>query len=145
MNNIGDLELNIISCILLKPELMEEIKIEDKYFMKHQRLWQFMKAFYKKFKTFDVQLMYSVCKDKWHIVNYIQMLLDVEPKKKNFEKYQQRLIEQYNENKKDKWIIEKVYQLANDLYVKNIKVDDFQNEVNKVYKKANEIFKEVEE
>lgn len=145
MNNIGDLELNIISCILLKPELMEEIKIEDKYFMQHQRLWQFMKAFYKKFKTFDVQLMYSVCKDKWHIVNYIQMLLDVEPKKKNFEKYQQRLIEQYNENKKDKWIIEKVYQLANDLYVKNIKVDDFQNEVNKIYKKANEIFKEVEE
>ena len=66
---IDDLEFSILSCLLIKPELMENVILEDKHFKRTQRMWQFMKSFYKKFKTFDINLMYSICKDKWQIVD----------------------------------------------------------------------------
>lgn len=144
MNEIKDLEINVLSCLLIKPELMKDLVLKDEHFQKHQRLWQFMKAFYNKFQTFDVQLMYSVCIDKWHIVNYITMLIDVEPNCNNFRKYQERLIELYDETKKEKWIIEKIYKLANELYVRSINVETFKNKTDEIFKNAEEIFKEVE-
>ena len=141
-NEITDLEMNIMSCLLLKPELMEKIILEDKHFVKHQRLWQFMKAFYKKFQTFDVQLMYSVCKDKWHIVNYMVMLLDIEITTHNFDLYQKQLIDLYEERKKDKFIIENVYRLANELYVRNISVEEFKKQTQKIYNDLEKISEE---
>lgn len=144
MNKKNDLEINIISCLLLKPELMKEIILQDKHFIKHQRLWQFMKAFYKKFETFDIQLMYSVCKDKWHIVNYLELLLDAEPVYKNFKIYQEQLIEEINQSKKEKWVKNKIYELATNLYIGNLNVEEFPEKVKETYKNANEIFKEVE-
>lgn len=141
MSEINDLEINIMSCLLINPNLMNELIIEDKHFIKHQRMWQFMKSFYKKFKTFDVQLMYSICTDKWHIVEYMSKLANVEPTDSNFKIYQEQLIEQYEESKKDKWIKEKIYSLANDLYIGNVKVKDFKNEVDTIFVNANEIFK----
>ena len=136
MESYNDLELSILSCLLIKPELMNELILEDKHFIRHQRLWQFMKAFYKKFQTFDIQLMYSICKDKWHIVSYMVMLLDKEPTYCNFAKYQKQLIELYEENKKDKIIIDLVYKLANDLYVRNITTSEFKNKIDEIYEKG---------
>lgn len=132
MESYNNLELNILSCLLIKPDLMNELIIEDKHFVKHQRLWQFMKAFYKKFGTFDVQLMYSVCKDKWHIVNYMQWLLELEPTYKNFNLYQQQLIALYKEDEKEKIKIDLIYQLANDLYLRNITLDSFKQKANEI-------------
>lgn len=138
-DEIKNLEMNIMSCLLIKPELMQKLILEDKHFVKHQRLWQFMKAFYKKFNTFDVQLMYSVCKDKWHIINYIILLLDVETTTHNFDLYQKQLLELYEERKKDKFIIENVYKLANELYVRNISVENFKTQIEKIYENAKQI------
>lgn len=135
INEIGDLELNVMSCLLIKPELMENIKLEDKHFQKHQRLWKFMKAFYEKFKTFDVQLMYSVCKDKWHIVHYMQMLVMLEPTYTNFDLYQKQIIEQYEENEKDKILIDVIYELANKLYVRKISTSEFKQKIDEYYQK----------
>ena len=138
---IDDLEFSILSCLLIKPELMEKVILEDKYFRKTQRMWQFMKSFYKKFKTFDINLMYSVCKDKWQIVEYISLLLEFEPTASAFDKYQKQLIELYEEQEKDKWIIEKIYGLANELLVRNISTGDFKKEVEKIYYQSDEIFR----
>lgn len=137
---VDDLEMSIMSCILIKPELMEQVLLEDKYFVKHQRMWQFMKAFYKKFGTFDTNLMYSVCKDKFQIIEYITLLLEIEPDGHNFEKYQKQLVELYEENKKDKWIKEKVYQLANYLYVGGISTQKFKEGVEAIYIRVDEIY-----
>ena len=90
---IDDLEFSILSCLLIKPELMEKVILEDKHFKRTQRMWQFMKSFYKKFKTFDINLMYSICKDKWQIVEYMSLLLEFEPTASSFDKYQKQLIE----------------------------------------------------
>ena len=139
---IDDLEYEILSCLLLKPELMKKVRLEDKHFKKMQRMWKFMKAFYKKFGSFEPGLMYSVCKDKWQIVNATSLLLEFEPNANRFEEYQNRLIEMYDELEKDKWIIEKVYESANDLLVRNISTNDFKSKVDEIYKNADEIFKE---
>ena len=138
---IDNLEFSILSCLLIKPELMEKIILEDRHFKKTQRIWQFMKSFYKKFKTFDVNLMYSVCKNKWQLIEYISLLLDFEPTANEFDKYQQQLIELYEEQEKDKYIIEKVYKLANELIVRSISTNDFKKEIDNVYYNANEIYK----
>ena len=138
---IDNLEFSILSCLLIKPELMEKIILEDRHFKKTQRIWQFMKSFYKKFKTFDVNLMYSVCKNKWQLIEYISLLLDFEPTANEFDKYQQQLIELYEEQEKDKYIIKKVYQLANELIVRSISTNDFKKEIDNVYYNANEIYK----
>lgn len=138
------LEFYILSCLIIYPNYMEKIFLEDKYFQEYQRLWIFMKAFYEKFKTFDIKLMRSVCKDKFHISNYIQMMVDCGPLHKptddEFKKYQEYLIERYNESKKDVWIIERIYELANRLYVRKIDVKQFNSELEYIYTKANKIF-----
>ncbi|WP_298061729.1 DnaB-like helicase N-terminal domain-containing protein [uncultured Rikenella sp.] len=139
-----DLEINLLACLLLKPELMDKIRVEDKHFIKHQRLWKFMKAFYEKYKTFNTVLMHQVCKDKYQIMKYIEWLLDVPVMSFDFEKYQDELIRQYNQNKKDKWLIDKIYDLANNLYVGNISIEEFKNEVQKAEENAIIIFKEEE-
>ena len=132
MKNIDNLELNVMSCLLIKPELMNEVILEDKHFIKHQRLWKFMKAFYKKFVTFDVQLMYSICKDKFHIVHYMDWLLDLEPTANNFELYQKRLIEEYEESEIENQKINFIYDYANDLWVRKITLKEFKKKVDEL-------------
>lgn len=143
MNDVGDLELNILSCILIQPSLMKKIRLEDKHFRKHQRQWQFMKAVYQKFHSLDIQIMYAVCKNKYHLVEYLQEILMIEPTADNFDKYQDLLLEQFEETKKNNWIKQEIYVLANNLYVGNVKVDEFQDKVKEIYHNAEEIYKKV--
>jgi hypothetical protein len=143
MNNYVDLEISILSCLLQKPKLMENTILEDKYFIKHKKIWSFMKAFYKKFGNFDLTLMMSISKNKNITIEYICWLIEQEPAPSLFKEYEKQLIDLYNETKKEKWIIEKIYDLSNELYVRNIKVDEFQNKIKEIYENAEKIFEEV--
>ena len=133
MKKYDNLELRIMSCLLIKPDLMKELIIQDKHFTKYQRLWKFLKAFYGRYNTFDLTLMVSVCNDKYQILNYIEWLLELEVTTNNFEMYQKQLIDLYNESEKDKLIIEKVYELANRLYVRDITTGRFKELIDKLY------------
>ena len=135
IENVKDLEYCILSCILINPELMEKVTLEDKYFTRSNRMWQFMKAFYKKFKNFDINLMYSVCKDKYQIIAMVEILLDYDAVPNNFEKYQKQLIELYNEENYEKMMINKIFEKANELYVRNININDFKEYIDKLYNK----------
>ena len=141
MNKYNDLELSILSILLQKPELMNEVILDDKYFVKYKKIWLFMKAFYNKFHNFDFNLMLSVSKDKYRMMEYIIWIIEKEPNICLFKEYQEQLINLYEESKKDKYIIDKVYELANDLFVRNIEVSEFRNKVDKIYENADEIFK----
>lgn len=141
MNKYNDLEISLLSCILIKPELMEEVVLDDKYFVKTKRIWLFMKSFYKKFGTFDLTLMCSVVKEKYQLVNYLEKILDVEPTPALFQKYQQQLIDLYNEKEKDKIIIEKTYELANELLLRNITPFEFKKQIDYLYENIDEVFK----
>ena len=144
MNKYNDLELSILSCIIQRPNLMNKIILEDKHFVKHKKLWLFLKAFYKKFGNFDLTLMLSVSKDKNRIIEYVMWLYDKEPAPSLFEIYQKQLIELYEETKKEKWIIDKIYELVNELVVRNIELKDFRKNIDDIYIKADEIFKGVD-
>lgn len=133
MNKYNDLELSILSCLLQKPTLMNELILEDKHFVKYQRLWKFMKAFYEKFKTFDITLMFSVCKNRYQLMSFMMTLIEAEPLVSLFNTYQKQLIDLHEENKKEKAMINVIYKLANDLYVRNITLDEFKNEIDKIY------------
>ena len=141
MNKYSDLEINILSCLLNKPELMEQVIVEDKHFIKHKKIWLFMKAFYNKFHNFDFTLMLSISKNKFRTMEYIEWLLEQPGFVPEFENYQKQLIALYEESKKEKYIIEKVYELANELWVRNIDSSEFIIELNNIYDKADEIFK----
>lgn len=144
MNRYNDLELSILSCIVQKPELMEQVILDDKYFVKHKKIWLFLKSFYNKFHNFDLTLMYSICKDKYRIVEYIIWLMEKEPRLFLFNEYQKQLMELYDELEKEKYIIEKIYSLANDLYVRSITSDEFKIKLDDIYKNADEIFRKEE-
>ena len=134
MQKYYDLEINILSCLLQRPELMKDVILEDKHFIKHNRLWQFMKAFYSKFETFDIMLMYNICKNKYEIIKYIEWLVEVEPAPSKFNLYQTQLIELYHEKEIEKTIINKVYELSNELYVRKINLQQFKTEIDKLFK-----------
>ena len=141
MNKYNDLEISILSILLQHPEYMNKLVTDDKYFIKNKKMWIFMKSFYKRFGNFDLNLMYSVCKNKYHLVSNIEQLALSEPCPSLFEDYQKQLIKEYDELKKEKWIREKVYELANDLYVMNITIEEFNIKLQKIYEKAEMIFK----
>ena len=128
-----NLELSIMSCLLQRPELMENVFLEDKHFIKYRALWLYMKSFYEKFKTFDLVLMTSVSTNKTKFINYIVELLELEPAPSLFGEYQKTLIELYNQNKKEKEMIDNIYKLVNDLYFKKINLDDFKKELDDLY------------
>ena len=142
MNKYNDLEMSILSCILLEPKLMDELIIDEKYFIKHYKLFIFMKEFYKRFGNFDITLMCSINKNRYEMMEYIIMLIDIEVTTKNFKLYQEQLIALYNEKKKEQWKIEQIYSLANSLLVRNINTNEFRSKVTEVYNNAEEIFKE---
>ena len=142
MDRYYDLEINILSCILQKPKLIDKVILEDKHFIKFKKLWMFLRACYKKFGDLDLKIMYSIIKNKYQFMEYIEWLIEVEPSTQNFDKYQQQLIDLFNENKKNKWIRENIYDLANNLLIKNIEVEDFRCRVDEIYNNADRLFKE---
>lgn len=134
-----DLELSIMSCLLLKPELMNQVIVKDEHFKRHVKLWKFMNAFYSKFKTYDTALMYSVCKNKWKIINYIEELLNYEPTPSNFMKYQEALIEECKQSENERRTADKVYNLANELFVGKINLEEFKETFEKIYERKEEL------
>lgn len=140
MEKLADLELCIMSCLLIKPELMKDIEFQDKHITRHKRLWEFMKTFYKKFGNFDIQLMYSICDNKLNFENYILRVSEIEINPNNFYSYQKRLIEEYEETKKEVFITQQVYHLANELYVRSINSKQFKEKIEKIYQIAEKSF-----
>lgn len=141
MNKYNDLELSILGCFIQKPDLLDKTKLEDKHFIKHSKIFTFFKAVYKKFGTLDFNIMYSISKNKFRIVEYMVWISEYYGFPSLYELYEQQLIDLYEETKKNKYIIEKIYDLANDLYVRNLEVNEFRNKVEEIYKNADEIFK----
>lgn len=140
-DNYYNLELTILSCVLQKPELMKKSILDDKYFIKYKKLWIFMKSIYNKFGTFDCELMVSISNNQYKIMDYIKLLIDKEPVPSNFEKYQKQLIELYNQTKKEKYIIEEIYKIANELYVRNFSLEEFDFEYHRILRNANNLYK----
>ena len=140
MNKYKDLEISILSCLLQKPELMDKIILQDDDFKYHKKLWIFLKQVYKKFGCFDINLMYSVVRNKYKYIQYIISLVDVEVIPDRIELYQKQLLELKHESQKESWIIDKVYEKSNELLTRNITVGQYRQEIDTIYSNAEKIF-----
>lgn len=140
----NDLELSILGCFLQKPELFKKTALENKHFKKHYKIFVFLKVVYQKFNTLDLTLLYSISKNKYRIVEYIEWITKHYGFPSLFETYERELIELYNQTKKDKWLVDKIYVLANELLARNISTTDFKNEIDNLYQEAEQIFEEVD-
>lgn len=146
MTNFYDIETIILASLILKPKLMEKLTLKDYHFTKHQRIYQFMKSFYARYGTFDILLMFNTCKDKTLLIDHLKYIADacelITPD--NFEMYQSALKQMFEQKKKERWIINKIFDLANDLYVGEIMFDEFESKFEKIKDDANVIFEKGE-
>lgn len=139
----NDLENCILSCLLQKHELMQKLILEDKHFIKNQRTWKFMKAFYKMYHNFDLTLMCSVATNKWKLMQYIIDIEEYCPTPSLFNEYQKQMIKLYEEGEKEKWIINKVYDATMDLWVRKTTSKEFKNRIEEIYENVEKLYKEV--
>ena len=137
MNKYNDLELSVLFCLLQRPELMKNVLLEDKDIKKHLNIWIFMKSVYEKFGTFDMTIIINITKNRHQMCEYIMWLYDKEPAPSLFEMYQKQLIDEFEKSEKDKYIINNIYILANDLFVGNISTETFKEKCDEIYEKAN--------
>ena len=141
MYNYGELELSILCCFWLKPSLLETTKLEEKYFINNKKIFVLFQSFYKKFGNLNIESMCSLVSDNYKLMDYMKVIIEREPTISHFEKYEDLLIELYNESKTEKWLREKTFELANDLYMKNITCKQFKEQFDNFYNNAEEICK----
>lgn len=139
MDKYSDLEMSIISCFIQKPELIEKIKDKEDYFIRHKKLILFLQAVYRKFGTFDLNLLFEVCKEEHKLLMYVEWLAQLEPLPSNIDYYINELEELRKETKREKYIREKIYSLATDVYLKNMDVKTFADNLIRVYEDSERI------
>lgn len=141
MYNYGELELLILSCIWIEPKLLDTTKLKEEHFINNKKIFIFFKSFYKKFGFFDNELACRKASDRYKYNEYIKVLAKIEPTISHFNKYEDLLLELYNESKVERYLREKIFELANNLYMKNISSVEFKNQVDNLYNNIEEIFK----
>ena len=141
MYDYGYLELLILGCMWADPKILERTKLENKHFKNNEKIFIFMKEFYKKFGFFDNAFMCQMAKDKYKYNEYFKIISQLEPTGSQYDKYESLLLELYNEAKEEKWLREKTFELANNLYMKNITCKQFKEQFDILYNNAKEICK----
>ena len=126
----------IISCLLQKPELFANIKVEPRHFKNEKMMFVFMTNFYATYKTLDLCFMYATIADKYRLFanleKYVDMLEYAIPTPALFNQYQEALIKLHDEEATTKARIEKAYDLSTQLIMRAITVEQFKEEVAKI-------------
>ena len=136
-----DLENSIISCIIQKPKLIEELYVSDEVFINslNKAMLKFLKKEYEKYKDLDLTIMVNDLAEKrrtMFIDFYTQMAL-LEPSSSRFYEYQDKLVSNYRDLKIKHQIQDYVDEKINlDSLVD--KINEINNE-NLVEKKKNKI------
>lgn len=136
-----DLENSIISCILQKPKLIEELYVLDDVFVNqlNKTMLIFFKKEYTKYKDLDLTIMVNdvPVHRQNTLVDYFSKLVLLEPAPSNFYEYQDKLISRYRDLKIKEQINEyiKEYITLEQLVEK---INEINNEV-LIEKKANKV------
>ena len=107
--NEHKLEDNLMCCILMKHELINELYVDLDVFEKPitKKMILFFKKFYEMHKNLDFELMINSIKDKHSqevFLEYCTNIMTLEPSPGVFYQYQEQLISQY----KDRKILEEI-------------------------------------
>lgn len=138
---INDYEESILSCLLQKPDLMNELIVSENDFYKYRRIFRYFKLFYETFNCLDLVLMVNKIKtDNRHIlVEVYDKLIDFEPTPSCFRLYQEGLIK-YNKEYLQK---QKKEKAENDIIELTLKLSNKQIILDEYFKKIEEIKKEL--
>ena len=99
-----DVEENLVSCILQRNELINELYVDTEVFSNstNKQMINFFKKFYQEFKTLDLVLMVNKLKEdyaKEKLMNYCIDLINLTPAPSLFYEYQEQLISIYKDRK----------------------------------------------
>lgn len=124
-----DVENNLISCILQKPNLINEMFIDLSCFRSdlNKRMIMFFKDFYNKNKNLDISLMVEEMKteeQKNRFINYYVEMIDITPSPSLFYEYQQKMIDIYKDNL--------IKQEIGRYIKKNIELDELVENINNI-------------
>ena len=138
---INDYEESILSCLLQKPSLMNELIVSENDFYKYRRIFRYFKLFYETFNCLDLVLMVNKIKsDNRHIlVEAFDKLIDFEPTPKHFKLYQEGLLEYNKEHLQEL----KKERAGNDIIELTLKLSNKQIILGEYFKKIEEIKKEL--
>lgn len=96
MKNTKELEFKIFACLIIKPDLLESIQLEEKYF-KHNSILSFLKKLYEKYKFLDVDLITNKGQNQ-NAVNFIVEVVQQEVSSSSICGYYKLLKETYRDN-----------------------------------------------
>ena len=119
------LEKAVLDSIILNPDLMKNIKLDDKHFKTHRRLWCFIKECYKRFGTLDIPTMARVCPNASDMIDYVADILMSQSSYTRFYIYQEQLLGLYKNYEE----VKGYYDLALKLYKRDITLDEYKKEV----------------
>ena len=128
-----DIENNIISCILLKENLINELFVDMKCFKNsyNKRILLILKKHYDLYKKFDLSLMlqeFDNDYDKNFFINYYVDIIDLNITPSLFYEYQQKLIDIY----KDDLIKQEIVKYSK----KKIEMEELVENINKISSEA---------
>ena len=124
-----DLELNIIGCILLKNELINELFVDLNCFKDpyNKRIILLLKKAWENYKKLDFTLLLNDIKDtkeKDRFMNYYVEVIDLIVSPTSFYEYQQKLIEQHKDDL--------IKQEINKYSKSQIELDELVENINKI-------------
>lgn len=123
-----EIERAILNCLIIQPDLFENIKVNEKHFKKHRRFYTFIKEYYDTFGKFDISLLKSTCKNPGEALDYIAEIIDTTSIVANFDLYQERMLKMYDNFE----TIEEIHKLERKLYTREIDLDEFKNEIKRI-------------
>lgn len=137
----GDLEENILACLLIEPSYIDKLIVDEKHFRKFGYVLVFFKEIYSAYKCLDINLMFSSIKtdNEKKLVDIIEHLLSIFVVHTHCLEYQKKLLKIYSETKREEWLRKKIYEKATKFYIGKINLEEYQNEVNKMIIKSQNI------
>lgn len=130
-NDQTTLERAIIACLLMKPELTDQLIIKPSDFTKHRGLLTFLQNFYKQFHNYDLTLMSVVAINKAQFASEITDIITYTlPIIANFVAYQERLTALQTGEAEEKKKIAHAISEARRLQAREISFAEFKNSIN---------------
>jgi len=134
--NLPCLEESILSILLQKDELMKDLKVKQKNFVKYPQIFLFFTKFYEIYGHLDITIMVNKAKDKLKLLNAVEKLwnYDCYISVKRFDDYQDALIEFHEENKKlceEKKLVNEILSACLNLSREQMDLESFKKIVNR--------------
>ena len=125
LENYDDsIEKSILSCILIKPSLLNECYLEPKHFFKNKKLYDFFQKFYRQYYNLDFTIMSSHVRNKSEFLDRCFDLVTREPSALLFYDYQEKQEEIYKAFT--------INQIINKFNLKEIDYTTMIDEINKI-------------